>query len=111
MIALVLSSKNYLTLTRVSLRGKRRREMTHWIILKIIMLGLKKSQIIKNLRHLFYVLNLKFVVFLFDVIIFEFLDIILLLFMVVSFIIFALQLHFYIFLNYLYVYIVLMLPP
>ena len=42
MIALILSLNNYLTLTRVSLKGKTM-DMPHWIILK-------KSQIVRNIR-------------------------------------------------------------
>jgi len=70
MIVLILSLKDYLTLTRVSQKEKRRRDMPHWmIILKTIMLGLKKSFMIRNLIYLFYdlllfyVLNFKFVAF------------------------------------------------
>jgi len=39
-------------------KGKRRRDISRCIILKTIMLGLKKCQIIRNLRLLFYVLLL-----------------------------------------------------
>jgi len=48
--------------------------MPHWIIiLKTIRLGLKKGFMIRNLRHLFYVLNFKFVVFCMMILLFEFL--------------------------------------
>lgn len=71
----ILSLKNYLTLTRVSTEKKRMRDIPYYIIWKKIMLRLKKNEIIKNLRDLYYilliffVLNLKFVVFWFDIII------------------------------------------
>jgi len=45
MIILILSLNNYLTL-RFFLKGKRRRDLPYWIILKTIMLRLKKSRII-----------------------------------------------------------------
>jgi len=49
MIALIPSLKDYLTLTRVSLKGKRRSNMPHWMMtLKTIMLELKKNMIIRK---------------------------------------------------------------
>jgi len=70
MIALILSFKDYLTLRRVFQKGKRRKNIPHWmVILKIIMLGLKKNLMIRNLidlfydLFLFYVSNFKFEVF------------------------------------------------
>jgi len=76
MIALILSFKDYLTLRRVFQKGKRRKNIPHWmVILKIIMLGLKKNLMIRNLidlfydLFLFYVSNFKFEVFWYDVII------------------------------------------
>jgi len=52
MIVLILSLKKYLTLTRIYLEGKRRRDVSYWIILKTIMLGLKKNKIIKDFETL-----------------------------------------------------------
>jgi len=43
-------SQNYLTLKRVPLKGKRRRDMPHCIIWKRIILGLKKSQIVRKFK-------------------------------------------------------------
>ena len=49
MIALIPSLKDYLTLTKVSKKGKRRSNMPHWMMtLKTIMLELKKNMIIRK---------------------------------------------------------------
>lgn len=51
-IALTLTQKilkNYYTLTKLSLKGKRT-DMPHWITLKM-MLGLKRCEMIRNLRY------------------------------------------------------------
>jgi len=49
MIALTPSLKDYLTLTRVSQKRKRRRDMPHWMMtLKTIMLELKKNMMIRK---------------------------------------------------------------
>jgi len=49
MIALIPSLKDYLTLTKVSKKGKRRRDMPHWMMtLKTIMLELKKNLMTKK---------------------------------------------------------------
>jgi len=48
-IALIMSLKDYLTLVRVSQMGKRRRDMSHWMMtLKTIMLKLKKNLMIRK---------------------------------------------------------------
>ena len=49
MTTMISSLKDYLTLIRVSHKGKRRRDMPHWIMtLKTIMLELKKNLMIRK---------------------------------------------------------------
>ena len=50
---MITSLKYYLTLTRVSKKGKTKMGMPYYDNIETIMQGLKKNKIIRSLRHLF----------------------------------------------------------